>query len=83
MFLLIEADRKYAGFGIEWMRYTKGVRLGFIAIHIITGHSFEEFLELHNKKYHSERLNELNKEISEDTHLLNQSLHAVDSKAVH
>jgi hypothetical protein len=34
MFIIIEFDRKFS-FGIDWYKRVKGVRLGFIAVHVI------------------------------------------------
>lgn len=36
MFFIIEIDRIYGGFGIDWQENVKGVRLGYVAIHLIT-----------------------------------------------
>lgn len=43
MFLLIELDWDFS-IGIDWFKYSKGFRLGFIAIHICTT-KFSKFIE--------------------------------------
>ncbi|SET95167.1 hypothetical protein SAMN05421676_11235 [Salinibacillus kushneri] len=43
MFLVIEVDRGYS-FGIDWHKEIKGVRLGFIAIHVFNTR-FEYFVK--------------------------------------
>ena len=43
MFLLIEIDKDFS-FGIDWYKYSKGVRLGFIAIHVCTV-KFSKFVD--------------------------------------
>lgn len=45
MFFLFEIDRKYAGFGIDWYEHVKGIRLGYIAIHLIQI-PFQEFMQM-------------------------------------
>jgi hypothetical protein len=44
MFLLIEIDKQFS-LGIDWYKYSKGFRLGFIAIHICTA-SFSRFIDV-------------------------------------
>lgn len=34
MFIVIEIDKEWT-FGIDWNRTNKGIRLGFVAIHIV------------------------------------------------
>lgn len=43
MFLLIEVDKDFS-LGIDWGKYIKGFRLGFIAIHVVNV-KFTEYLE--------------------------------------
>jgi len=67
MFLLVEIDRNFAGFKINWLKGIKGVCLGFIAINIFHGITFENFLELAKMKYHRDELEKMNAELAEKT----------------
>lgn len=44
MFLLIEIDKNFT-LGIDWYRYSKGIRLGFIGIHICKV-NFSKFIDI-------------------------------------
>lgn len=35
MLVFVEIDRRWAGIGVDWLRYIKGMRLGFIAINVV------------------------------------------------
>ncbi len=54
MFITIEIDRNWT-LGLDWLKYTKGIRLGFIAIHI-TFKTFEDFMGHLCESYHQERI---------------------------
>lgn len=43
MFLLIEIDKDFS-VGIDWYEYSKGIRLGFIGIHVCTV-KFSKFID--------------------------------------
>jgi hypothetical protein len=43
MFLLIEIDKSFT-VGVDWLKYSKGIRLGFIGIHICTV-NFSRFID--------------------------------------
>lgn len=44
MFVLLEIDKDFS-WGIDWLKYSKGVRLGFIGIHVCTVR-FSKFIEV-------------------------------------
>ncbi|GAK41929.1 hypothetical protein TCA2_4421 [Paenibacillus sp. TCA20] len=53
MFILIELDRDWT-VGLDWYKHSKGVRLGYFAIHIVfVKHS--EFVNRLAKHYAEER----------------------------
>jgi hypothetical protein len=54
MFILIEIDKDWT-WGIDWGEYTKGLRLGFVAVHICK-HKFTDFIKVLSKHYHQERI---------------------------
>ena len=49
MFLVIEIDKQYAGFGIDWHEKVRGIRLGFVAVHLIKC-PFHQFARRLNSK---------------------------------
>ena len=54
MFILIEIDKDWT-VGIDWYKRTKGVRLGFIAIHFANvRHS--DFVDTISEHYHKEKI---------------------------
>ncbi len=44
MFLLVEIDKEFS-IGIDWFKYSKGFRLGFIGIHVCTV-KFSKFIDI-------------------------------------
>jgi hypothetical protein len=54
MFIVIEFDRSWT-VGIDWFKSSKGIRLGFVAIHIVSD-TFEGFVGKISEAYHQEKL---------------------------
>lgn len=53
MFILIEIDRDWT-VGVDWYKHSKGIRLGFFAIHIVFV-KHDEFVNRLAKHYAEER----------------------------
>ena len=56
IFILIEIDKDWT-WGIDWHKDSKGIRLGFIAIHFCKN-KFTHFLEKMSEHYHQEKMKE-------------------------
>lgn len=59
MFILIEIDRDWT-VGIDWLKNCKGVRFGFIAIHIFNL-KHKDFIGMVSESYHQEKLKKENR----------------------
>lgn len=56
VFILIEIDRDWT-WGLDWLKHSKGVRLGFIAVHIANV-KHTHFVETLSEAYHRKKLKE-------------------------
>lgn len=62
MFLLVEANRKWLGIGMDWHEHIKGLRLGWLSIHIFFS-TFDHFINLSNLRFHNDQLEKMNEDM--------------------
>ncbi|MNO93977.1 hypothetical protein D3C76_855860 [compost metagenome] len=65
MFLLVQIDRKWIGFGIDWHPHVKGIRAGWLTIHWFNTR-FETFIELSNLRFHNKEMEKINAQVDEN-----------------